>query len=665
MKHSLKKLLVVAVVLFFLIIMLIVSARAISSVVASGHCGGEGGGTNLTWVLTEDGVLTIFGEGAMKNYTSSESSPWHLQGSIKTVVIEDGVTTIGKMAFYDCSNLAEVTIPNSVTTIGDYAFAFCTSLKQIHFGYNAPKTFGKNTFYNNSTRVYYPADNETWTETVKQNYGGTITWKSYPSGSCGGEGDGSNLTWALTEDGTLIIFGGGAMADWEYSNHVPWHSYRGDINVVVIPSSVTSIGSNAFLYCDALPSVTIPDSVTSIGDNAFMECTRLTSVTIPASVTSIGLRVFTYCDNLTSITVDGNNPNYSSDSFGVLFNKDKTALIEAPGAISGAYAIPDSVATVGDSAFYGCDNLTSVTIPNSVTTIGESAFAHCKSFTSVAIPDSITLISDWAFYDCYNLTSVTIPNSVTAIGASTFSSCDSLTSVAIPNSVTVIGNWAFNGCDNLTEMTIPDSVTSIGEYTFYHCGALASVTIPDSVTAIGESAFRECDSLTEVTIPSLVTEIGDSAFAYCNALKKIYFKGDTPALGDEVFCDVAATAYYPVRNGTWTEDVMQGYGGTITWEPIGGAVIQCDDCTANETTVTILYEPDAVDTVTAFLVIYDTEGRFLRTEIVTVQDNADGIITISISYTEEEYAEIGHISAFVVDGDTMVPLCANWDSSSV
>ena len=188
-------------------------------------------------------------------------------------------------------------------------------------------------------------------------------------------------------------------------------------SVLTIPDSVESIGDDAFYRCARLKSVTIPDSVTSIGWYAFKYCTGLTSVTIGNSVTSIGWYAFENCTGLTTITVKEGNPNYSSDEYGVLFNKDKTLLIQYPiGNTKTSYTIPDSVTRIGRYAFYNCTGLTSVTIPDSVTSIGDYAFYNCTGLTSVTIPDSVTSIGDLAFAYCDNLTSITIPDSVTRIG---------------------------------------------------------------------------------------------------------------------------------------------------------------------------------------------------------------------------------------------------------
>ena len=201
------------------------------------------------------------------------------------------------------------------------------------------------------------------------------------SGTCGAEGDGSNLTWTLDSDGVLTISGSGGMHDYGSSGG-PWCGYRSLVKSAVIADGVTSIGSCAFYNCRSLTSVTIPDSVTSIGGGAFMCCSSLTSVTIPDSVTSIGNGAFASCTSLTGIWVAEGSSHYASDAFGVLFNKDKTTLVQCPGAFA-AYTIPDSVTSIGDGAFRWCSSLTSVTIPNSVTSIEGGAFSDCDNLTDV------------------------------------------------------------------------------------------------------------------------------------------------------------------------------------------------------------------------------------------------------------------------------------------
>ncbi len=314
-----------------------------------------------------------------------------------------------------------------------------------------------------------------------------------------------------------------------YYNYINWGtelavtyettSYNSYSGSVVIPEEVTfmnrtrkvtSIGYRAFYNCRSLTSVTIPNSVTSIGEFAFSGCSSLTSV----HITDLAA----WC----KITFGDNPLNYAHHLY--LNNEEITNLV-----------IPESVTSIGGSAFSGCSGLTSVTIPNSVTSIGERAFSSCRSLTSVTIPNSVTSIGSEAFYRCSGLTSVTIPNSVTSIGDGAFYNCSSLTSVTIPGSVTSIGRSAFSGCSGLTSVTIPNSVTSIGEFAFYGCSGLTSVTIPNSVTSIGRGAFSGCSGLTSVTIPNSVTSIEEQAFRGCSGLTSLTIGNSVTSIGGWAF----------------------------------------------------------------------------------------------------------------------------------
>ena len=329
--------------------------------------------------------------------------------------------------------------------------------------------------------------------------------------------------------------------------------------------------SNRYTGSVAIPPTVMYDgvtySVTSIGDYAFSGCSGLTSIEIPNSVTSIGSSAFSGCyfekqRFINNSTLSENANNYWGanfvDSSGYVINNG--VLIKYLGKET-SIKIPNSVISIGNSAFYGCSGLTSIEIPSSVTSIGNYAFSGCSGLTSIEIPSSVTsignyafsgctgnltincnipsassywysafsnskfsslkigdgvdTIGDYAFYGCSSLTSVAIENSVKSIGNSAFYGCSGLTSIEIPSSVTSIGNYAFSGCTGLTSVEIPNSVKSIGEDAFYNCSGLTSVTIGNGVTSIGNYAFYGCSGLTSITIGNGVTSIGNYAFSGC------------------------------------------------------------------------------------------------------------------------------------------------------
>lgn len=375
---------------------------------------------------------------------------------------------------------------------------------------------------------------------------------SVSAASSGITGD---CTWTLDANGHLAISGNGAMMD--YTGLFACGPWGRDIVTVTIESGVTNIGNNAFWSCDRLLSVSIPDSVTDISDAAIYGC-----------------------DSLTSITVAENNGYYSSVD-GVLFNKDKTILIQCPGGKSGDYIIPNSVTSIGNDAFSNCDRLTSITIPDSVITIGSSAFSGCDSLTSATIPDSVTRIVDYTYQDCISLTSVTIGDSVTSVDYHAFYGCTSLMSVSIGNNVTSIDQFAFDGCTSLASLTIPDSVITIGNNAFYGCTSLASVIIGDGVNSIGSHAFCECTSLTSLTIGNGIKSIGQGAFLDCNSLTDIYYSG-TKEQANTI--SISFTSNEKLRNATWHYDggneedddddncgiVAEGTTGDCTWTLVEG-----------------------------------------------------------------------------------------------
>ena len=389
------------------------------------------------------------------------------------------------------------------------------------------------------------------------------------SGTCG-----ENLTWTFDElTGTLAITGTGETYDWSSSSSVPWDSLRSKIKKVTISYGITNIDSMAFHYCPALTSIIvdstntaysndnfgvlfnkdktelinypigntrtsydIPNSVKIIDRNAFEYCTNLTNISIPDSVTFILSYPFRGCTSLTSIMVDSENTAYSSDEIGVLFNKDKTQLIQYPNESTKTnYDIPNSVTSISGYAFYACDNLTSVTIPDSVTNIGAGAFLNCnkladvyytgteEEWNAITISERNDPLLNATIHFNY------VPGEVTASGK-----CGDNLYWEFQEST---GNLIISGTGDMYDfihrgefdystpwysyhydinrVIIENGASSIGDYAFIHCVYAEEINIPDTITRIGEYAFWCCYALNSIYLHKNIEFIGDRAFAVC------------------------------------------------------------------------------------------------------------------------------------------------------
>ena len=551
----------------------------------SGTCG-----DNLTWEYDENSrTLTISGTGAMSDYSNQDISNYHFvttapwrpyYSSMKSVIINKGVNSIGKSAFYGC-NLSSIIIPDSVSSIGGCAFEYCTNLTSV-------------TIPNSVTSI----------GTCVFEYCSVLTSITIPD-SVTSIGDSAfyhcaSLTSIIIPDSvTSIVDYAFSGCPLEYVKmgkgltSIPSSLINKSLKEFIIGSSVTSIDNYAFNKCTKLTSITIPDSVTSIGNGAFYDCTGLTSVTIGNSVTNILSSTFENCP-LEYVKMGNGLTIIPSE----LIKKDylKTLIIG------------ENVTSIDGSAFSGCTGLTSITIPDSVTNIGWKAFSGCTELTKVNYTGTVedwckikkysnpveyshnlyinntllteineedlsgfTSIESATFKDCTCLTSITIPDSVTSIGDYAFSGCpleyvkmgsglttipstlinkDSLKTFIIGENVTTISG--FSDCKGLTSITIPNIVTSIGNSAFSGCTGLTSVTIPDSVTSIGGSAFSNCSGLTSVKIGNGVTIINNSAFSGCTSLATITLPAGITKIGYDAFNN---TAYYN-NASNWSDNML-------------------------------------------------------------------------------------------------------------
>ena len=542
--------------------------------------------TSLTSVTIPNSVTSI-GEGAFYGTAIyNNTANWdndvlyigeHLIEAKDTLTgayeIKQGTGCIADYAFARCSSLTSVTIPQSVTSIGNHAFygaillgyadteaeryAIRNELKFINIANLTPEEIDSQIALTKQFDYSIHPDGRTCT--IKEYTGteanvhipfsiggyivtsigefafnecGFLTSVTIPNGVTSIECRAFQLCYSLTS--VTILEGVTSIGEGAFVG-------CSSLTSVMIPKGVTSIGDSAFYYCSSLTSVTIPESVTSIGEYAFGECYNLTYVVIPNSVTSIGDCAFGGCTRLIEIRVDLGNTQFTSED-GVLFNKDKTTLLQYPVGKQGNYVIPESVTGIGRSAFAGCTSLTSMTIPEGVTSIGNSAFERCSSLTSVKIPNSVTNIG----YSAFPTSTVLLVESrsfaeqyakenkyhyVLTTGRTEQDIQKELEEKIIEAAFQIEPNLDGTTCTitryrgQEANLTIPSvlggyTVTSIGNSAFDGCSSLTSVTIPESVTSIEYCAFSSCYSLALVTIPKSVTNIEEYAFG-----------GDTILLG--------------------------------------------------------------------------------------------------------------------------------------
>ena len=546
----------------------------------SGTCG-----PNLKWHLTDDGVLTITGEGGMDNYSYSNSAPWRYSG-VKRIIIGDSVTTIGNKAFYNCSSLTSVTIPNSVTTIGIGAFSGCSSLTSV-------------TIPNSVTTIEQSAFD-----------------------GC------SSLTSVTIPNSVTTI---------DYATF----SGCSSLTSVTIGNSVTTIGYDTFSGCSSLTSVTIGNSVTTIRWNAF-DNTNMTKIiwltnTPPDGYRNVKGRIhyvandmYTGLSNkkvypfLSSIfevdgikyvpvspsehTCDAIDCAYTGEPYEVKINKKvnykgvdmtvreinpytaynyakiKKAYIDIDGSIGNeAFNSCANLSTVniekvndiGNGVFSGCTNLASVDI-KAGNNIGESAFRDCSSLITLSLDNKIKSLGRSAFTNCSNLTQFVIPDSVTILNYDLLKGCSSLKSIRIHKGIKEI-NKAFDGCTNLSTLIIEDRNTTLklgsnntaitrsissplfgdckldsvyiggkivyntssdyGYSPFYRNTSVRTVKISDAETTIYDNEFYGCTNLQNVSIGDNVKSIGKWAFSGCSSLKNFTFGSGLQSIGQEAFSD--------------------------------------------------------------------------------------------------------------------------------
>lgn len=522
-------------------------------------------GENLTWsYVASTKTLTISGTGEMTYSYSDSYVPWKsFRSSIKKVIIESGVTSIGHYAFYGCSGLISVTIANSVTFIGISAFENCRGLTSMAIA-NSVTTIGNSAFRGCSGLTSVTIPNSVTSIDDNAFYG--------CSGLCS----------------------------------------------VTIPSNVTSIGSNAFANCSNLTSLIVGSGVLSIGYNAFSKTNLKKTIWLtntPPNGCSNANGKINYVSNdkfalsLSNVTkyqflssyfdVDGiryipiSPSERTCDAIDCVYNESAkntkiTSAVSYKGITMNVMNIKPYVANnnpyiesltvdnelaISEYAFYGCKNMKSANIGAKVSSIGTYAFYNCSSLQSIVIPDAVLSFGDYTFSGCSSMNSVKIGNGVTVLPNNVFSSCKALTSITIPKTVTTICDYVFSECTSLRKVIISDRETelslgsngsnplfsscpldsvyiggninynttsSYGYSPFYRNTSLRAVNITDKETEISDNEFYGCTNLQRVIIGDGVTNIGKWAFSGCQSLKYFAFGSQVTTIGQEAFSDCTA-----------------------------------------------------------------------------------------------------------------------------
>lgn len=386
-------------------------------------------GKNVSWSLT-DGVLTITGSGEMETYTSSSTAPWYSQSSyITSVVIEEGVTTIGDLAFYNCKNIVTVSIPETVSSIGKCAFAECSRL----------------------TEVILP-------NSVKE-----LSYAVFGNCTC--------MT-NIQCDGVTSI------ADYAFQG-VPLDKFT-------VPAGLTSLASTAFFKAP------IKEFAVAAGNEIYTEedgilytdekktlCVYPAGKTdtffqVPSHVTKIGSLAMAYTSNLTSISF-GNSVQTLEDS-----------AFQNAGLVS--LSIPDSVTTVGYFTFYGCPNLTSVTFGAGLKETSYQMFEGCAKLKEIDFGTVLNTIYSQTFSYCTALTNVALPETIQSLGTGCFAECWQLTDFS-STAISQVPYSTFWNCYQLQNVTLNEGVTTVYRCAFFNCNKLSAITLPESVTYVHSIAF--------------------------------------------------------------------------------------------------------------------------------------------------------------------------------
>ena len=465
-------------------------------------------GDNITWTLDSEGVLTVSGEGEMPR---AHEVVWRqYYDRIYSVVVEEGITSLGDYAFYCFYSLTEVTLPDGLERIGESAFGYCESLATLVLP-DSVTVIGVNAFSSCTAlrELTVPAG------VTEIGYSAFYSCSVESITVAEGNADYQSADGVLySADMSKLIFYPAQKTDTAFT--VPEtvtyiedyaFAYNTYLTAVSIPDCVSYVGIGAFLSCSALTEVNIPADMQILSANTFNGCTSLESFTVPAHITRIDNGAFFGCESLMQLTIL--NP-----SCNIWWGEEEC---EYPANVT-VYGYDGSTAQIGAEA----NNLTFVslgTAPEDPTDPEEPTDPDVPiegpTTASGTAGDSVT----WTL-DSDGLLTVSGVGEIRQ-GADYSRFSEEIISIVVENGITLLGSGVFSSLNNVTTVSLPESVTTIGAYAFAYCYSLAQINIPDAVTFIGNNAFTQSDVLEQVSIPANVTEVAPDAFSQCNSLQSI------------------------------------------------------------------------------------------------------------------------------------------------
>ena len=511
------------------VLLLLALALAVFGLLAAAEEAPASSGTvgSISWSFAEDtGTLTISGTGEMPGYDNAEKLPWYaIREGITTVVVEDGITALGKRAFSQCTELERVTLPNTLTKISTLTFEYCGSLTAVRIPDSVTTLEGR------AFECCYHLQSVTLSKSLTK-----IENDAFYGCSALEE---IEIPEGVTSIGSCAFYACNSLRSIKLPqklSELKGSAFAGcdSLKELIIPGGITKIESSLVSGCRNLERIVLSEGTTEIGDDAFMGCRALKEVVIPEGVTKLGMRVFAYCTSLERAEFP-----QSLQEIGV-FLMDDTPMYDDPNNWeNGVMYYDNCIITVKSDEVKG-----DYTIRSGTRLIAERAFMQCDGLDEIQIPGSVTRIPELAFYNCEGLRKVVLGSGITEIERSAFAECGDLETVFLPDSVERIESWAFDNC------------------------AIREIRLPESLTYIGGKAFRLC-LLSEITIPKGVQEIGDEAFFGNHGLRKVYFKGNAPEFGDFVFYDTDIYSrkiyprdlviYYIQGKSGWSSPEWKGY----------------------------------------------------------------------------------------------------------